>query len=340
MNATFNEVFDKYIELMKKSIEESSIETYLKVKTKINLYEKKNRCKMSLNDFTLTWFKDWSKGLTTGKYGKCGNSTIHLFTTILLGFLNKSIKFGYVVSEDRNAFKAHLDSFKKVKNQKPIFYAHELATFYKYKGYTNKYKKFFPITAYKAYIKDLFVFQTQIGCRWGDLSRIEKRHLIPKGESFYMVDFVTQKRKKPVTAHVNELAIDIVKRYNKDLDKLKPNEKVFKKVPDSTNATHVIKWICEKAKLERKVEVSKAKGDKVKNTTKPFYAVISTHVARHNFASYFMMNNGDIYKLSKILGHSSVKTTERYLQTIPGYIPEGIDVGMDSMQKKLFGLTG
>ena len=30
------------------------------------------------------------------------------------------------------------------------------------------------------------------------------------------------------------------------------------------------------------------------------------------FASWYMMNGGDLYELAKILGHSNVKMTERY----------------------------
>lgn len=40
----------------------------------------------------------------------------------------------------------------------------------------------------------------------------------------------------------------------------------------------------------------------------------SPHTFRHTFAVLFMVNGGDIYKLSKILGHTSVKTTENYLR--------------------------
>ena len=36
------------------------------------------------------------------------------------------------------------------------------------------------------------------------------------------------------------------------------------------------------------------------------------HTTRHTFASEFMMAGGDIYKLQKILGHSTVSQTERY----------------------------
>jgi len=39
---------------------------------------------------------------------------------------------------------------------------------------------------------------------------------------------------------------------------------------------------------------------------------IRFHDLRHTYASHFMMNGGEIYVLQAILGHSDIKTTERY----------------------------
>ncbi|MBU0505401.1 MAG: tyrosine-type recombinase/integrase [bacterium] len=39
---------------------------------------------------------------------------------------------------------------------------------------------------------------------------------------------------------------------------------------------------------------------------------IGIHGLRHTFASQFIMNGGSLYDLQKILGHSNIKTTERY----------------------------
>jgi integrase len=36
------------------------------------------------------------------------------------------------------------------------------------------------------------------------------------------------------------------------------------------------------------------------------------HDLRHTFASWYMMNGGDLYQLAKILGHANIKMTERY----------------------------
>lgn len=38
----------------------------------------------------------------------------------------------------------------------------------------------------------------------------------------------------------------------------------------------------------------------------------SPHTLRHTFAVGYLRNGGNLFYLSKILGHSSVKTTERY----------------------------
>jgi integrase len=36
------------------------------------------------------------------------------------------------------------------------------------------------------------------------------------------------------------------------------------------------------------------------------------HDLRRTFASWYMMNGGDLYELAKLLGHSNIKMTERY----------------------------
>jgi integrase len=44
------------------------------------------------------------------------------------------------------------------------------------------------------------------------------------------------------------------------------------------------------------------------------------HDLRHTFASWYMMNGGDLYELAKILGHANIRMTERYAKLAKSHI--------------------
>jgi site-specific recombinase XerD len=44
---------------------------------------------------------------------------------------------------------------------------------------------------------------------------------------------------------------------------------------------------------------------------------VTAHTFRHSFASHLLQANYDIVTIQKLLGHSSVKTTMIYTQTVP-----------------------
>jgi site-specific recombinase XerD len=43
---------------------------------------------------------------------------------------------------------------------------------------------------------------------------------------------------------------------------------------------------------------------------------VSAHTLRHSFAVHYMQQGGGIYKLSRLLGHENISTTERYLTDV------------------------
>jgi integrase len=50
------------------------------------------------------------------------------------------------------------------------------------------------------------------------------------------------------------------------------------------------------------------------------------HDLRHTFASWYMMNGGDLYELAKILGHANIKMTERYAKLGQSHIAKTVKV--------------
>lgn len=51
----------------------------------------------------------------------------------------------------------------------------------------------------------------------------------------------------------------------------------------------------------------------------------SIHTLRHTFASHLVMNSVDLYTIQKLLGHSSIKTTEIYAHLAPDYLRSAIE---------------
>lgn len=51
----------------------------------------------------------------------------------------------------------------------------------------------------------------------------------------------------------------------------------------------------------------------------------AAHVLRHTYASYFMMNRGNIITLQRILGHSDIKLTMRYSHLSPDHLEEAVN---------------
>ncbi|MFA6029226.1 MAG: tyrosine-type recombinase/integrase [Elusimicrobiota bacterium] len=51
----------------------------------------------------------------------------------------------------------------------------------------------------------------------------------------------------------------------------------------------------------------------------------SVHTLRHTFASHLVMNGTDIYTVQKLLGHSTIKTTEIYAHLAPDFLRSAMD---------------
>jgi len=50
----------------------------------------------------------------------------------------------------------------------------------------------------------------------------------------------------------------------------------------------------------------------------------SLHTLRHTFASHLVMNGTDVYTVQKLLGHSSIKTTEIYAHLAPDFLKAAV----------------
>jgi|JI6StandDraft_1071083.scaffolds.fasta_scaffold128418_1 integrase/recombinase XerD len=131
------------------------------------------------------------------------------------------------------------------------------------------------------------------GSRAGDILLMRKEHIVNQCLVFEQQK-TGSKMRIPITPELNE----IIERYSSKGDYLFPqlnNEPVVNEIILVNKLTYINKWL---------KEVAKYCG---------IHKKLSTHVARHTFTDLALQaTNGNIYEVQKSLGHSSVKTTERY----------------------------
>jgi integrase len=66
-------------------------------------------------------------------------------------------------------------------------------------------------------------------------------------------------------------------------------------------------------------------GSEWKAASRPYWRLRALRISGSTicgitFASWYMMNGGDLYELAKILGHSNIKMTERYAKLAKQHI--------------------
>lgn len=162
---------------------------------------------------------------------------------------------------------------------------------------------------------DLFLMECYTGMRISDLLTLKWKH--------YQDGFIKkkmEKTKETISILVSEVDIAdgmIEERYEKattgnkklnpeayifdvlknDLDKVAPD----KKLNAISSATAVINRDLKKLARTKKINIKKN---------------LSTHVARHTFATRLISKDVDLYTVSKMLGHKDIRTTQVYARVV------------------------
>lgn len=147
-------------------------------------------------------------------------------------------------------------------------------------------------------IKRAALFSALTGIRHVDIKKMKWKEIVKEGDH-YRVNFTQQKTKgveyTPISAQAYQLCGD----------RLDDNRLVFEGLPDPS-------WISKP--LERWVKSS--------GITKH----ITFHCFRHTFATLQLTNGTDIYTVSKMLGHTNVRTTQIYTKVVDAKKESAADV--------------
>lgn len=141
-------------------------------------------------------------------------------------------------------------------------------------------------------VKPAFLFACFTGLRHSDLAKLTWGEILTAPDGSTMLQTQMQKTKKPITIPLSDNAL----AYLPERGKAKKGDRVFPNLPDQPgNADVRLRTIAQRAGIDKRV---------------------TFHVARHTFATLTLTYGADLYTVSKLLGHSNVKTTQIYAKIV------------------------
>ena len=141
-------------------------------------------------------------------------------------------------------------------------------------------------------IKPAFLFCCFSGLRYSDVQKLTWGEITVSPEGYAQIETNMQKTGKDITIPLSDNAL----KWLPEKSDQPSASRIFYKLPDQvTNADVRLRTIIKKAGITKHV---------------------TFHVARHTFATLTLTYGADLYTVSKLLGHSNIRTTQIYAEVV------------------------
>ena len=148
-------------------------------------------------------------------------------------------------------------------------------------------------------IKDYFTIGCLTALRFSDYSRLQPKNFIRN-----KIVIKTKKTNTPVQIPIHPIVREIIGKYNRHLP-----------VPPSLqHFNRVIKIICKKIGIRKKVLYERTKGQKRISKLLPKYEFISSHTPRRSAATNMYLAGILPFRIMLITGHKTEKSFFRYIR--------------------------
>lgn len=218
-------------------------------------------------------FLEYLRGDGTNKYGgRLCQETIYTYFTILSILMNKAVRLDLIAS---NPFHKLSQAEKPQRRTKKKEYLT-----------LDEVKRMSVAECDDWRVKYAFLFCCFTGLRYVDVSRLKWKHIVEIGKGEYQIELVQQKTKEPVYIPLSTNALKWLPERGYD----GKENYIFKFRDRSIIYDYLNKW-AKTAGVEKHV---------------------TFHMSRHTCATLLLYYGTDLYTVSKILGHTSIKTTQVY----------------------------
>jgi len=282
---TFMELFDFHNKEMNHSLSWGTLKNYFTTKKYFALYLKKiyKQSDIYISEldykFIIGFERFMKQNDPLNPNQACNQNTIMKHIERMRKLINLAIKYEWL---ERDPFL----SFK------PVFVRKERESL-TYEELQRIENKQFSIPRLQL-VRDLFIFSCYTGLAYIDVFNLTNNNIKYGHDGELWITTFREKSKVPVNIPLLPKAIQILERYKSNV-LINPEQRVF---PPLSNQKL-------NAYLKEIADVS--------SITKP----LTFHIARHTFATTVTLMNGvPIETVSKLLGHTSIKTTQIYAKVL------------------------
>ena len=172
-----------------------------------------------------------------------------------------------------------------------------------------------PLSENMARVRDAFLFACYTGLRYSDWSRLSDQHIIDKG-AYKVVSIVPQKTNSSSQKYVKRVEVPLLNDALEIIEKYRGQLKTLVPVLTNQKMNEYLKHIAMMAGIDELVEVVEYEQGKPVHKAKPKYALMSSHIARHTYATLSLIKGVPMEVLRKALGHSDIRMTMIYAKVV------------------------
>ncbi len=285
-------IFDEYYNLIKREegtkYSPKTVARYLHALDHIKKFLKKefNQADIDITQLNLQFMKRFDIYLQT----ECNYhpNTVTKYLKILKTVIHAAVSYGYL---DRNPFQGYATSYKAGTRQ--FLDASELTTIANTVMPNERLER----------VRDVFIFICYTGISYADLCRLSTDNLSKDIERKTWLTYYRLKTNVRASIPLLEPALTVLDKYKKDVLCM-ANDKILPTISNQ-KFNDYLREIAAICKL-----------------SKP----LTAHIGRHTFATTVTLSNEvPIETVSKMLGHTSLKTTQQYAKVVDTKISHDMD---------------
>lgn len=278
----------------------NTLRSYQTAINKIKEYETEKKIILKFEDITMSFYNDFKKYLIDNGCSKNYIGTI--FKNILLfmgeakeqGLCEFEKPRGFIV-DNENADTISLTEEEISQVQSVIFTEELIREHYPDIKRPNLARKIKSLNIER----DRFIIGYCTALRISDYSRIDDYNIEDN-----LIAIWTRKKDKKVYIPIHYYLQDIINKYN------------GLKLPKISDQKHndQLKEICKISGIDTPIRKTMTKGGERIEVVEPKYKFVTSHTARRSGATNMYRNGIDILYISRLLGHSKIEQTVKYLK--------------------------